>query len=100
MTAVDDLHEVLAVLGSERATVAVMGFRQAVIAANDSLLNALQPVVSSILQLVQQIQQGRVVPVGTIIVKPAKGGRTWLAWDHDHWAPVHRVADVGWVWSE
>lgn len=39
------------------------------------------------------------VPSGTRIVRPAKGGTTFLAWREDRWAPVRREHGSGWVWS-
>lgn len=39
------------------------------------------------------------VPAGAQIVRPARGGVTFLAWRNGQWAPVHRVHGTGWVWS-
>ena len=39
------------------------------------------------------------VPSGTQIVRPAKGGDTFLAWRDGQWAPVHREHGTGWMWS-
>jgi len=41
-----------------------------------------------------------VIPGDARIVRPAKGGDSWLAWHESQWIPVHRVAHVGWVRSE
>jgi hypothetical protein len=39
------------------------------------------------------------VPSGTQIVRPPKGGDTFLAWRDGQWTPVHREHGTGWVWS-
>lgn len=39
------------------------------------------------------------VPSGTQIVRPPKGGSTFLAWRDGQWTPVHREHGMGWVWS-
>jgi hypothetical protein len=39
------------------------------------------------------------VPSGTQIVRPTKGGDTFLAWREGQWTPVHREHGAGWVWS-
>lgn len=39
------------------------------------------------------------VPSGSVIVRPKRGSRTFLAWRDGRWAPVHREHGVGWVWS-
>jgi hypothetical protein len=39
------------------------------------------------------------VPSGTQIVRPTKGGDTFLAWRDGQWSPVHREQGTGWVWS-
>jgi hypothetical protein len=39
------------------------------------------------------------VPSGTRIVRPGKGGATFLAWRDGQWTPVHREHGTGWVWS-
>jgi hypothetical protein len=41
----------------------------------------------------------RLVPSGTQIVRPTKGGTTFLAWREGQWSPVHREQGAGWVWS-
>lgn len=43
---------------------------------------------------------GQPIPTDARPVKPKKNSSTWLAWREDRWVPVHRVKDVGWVWSE
>jgi hypothetical protein len=39
------------------------------------------------------------VPSGTQIVRPTKGGTEFHAWRDGQWAPVHREHGTGWVWS-
>ena len=39
------------------------------------------------------------VPSGTQIVRPTKGGDTFHAWRDGQWTPVHREHGTGWVWS-
>lgn len=39
------------------------------------------------------------VPGGTQIVRPTKGGTTFLAWRDGQWVPVHREHGAGWMWS-
>ncbi|MFN8663142.1 MAG: hypothetical protein U0075_14740 [Thermomicrobiales bacterium] len=41
----------------------------------------------------------RLVPSGTQIVRPTKGGTQFLAWREGQWSPVHREQGTGWVWS-
>lgn len=43
---------------------------------------------------------GERAPNSAIVVKPAKCGKTFLAWRYDRWVPVHRERGRGWVWSE
>jgi hypothetical protein len=45
--------------------------------------------------LVDQPIPGEVRPV-----QPKRYALTRLAWRDNRWVPVHRVKDVGWVWSE
>jgi hypothetical protein len=45
-------------------------------------------------------QVGQPIPSDIRPVRPKKGSSMWLAWRGTQWAPVHRVKDVGWVWSE
>jgi hypothetical protein len=33
-------------------------------------------------------------------VRPKQHASTWLAWRDNRWVPVHRVKDIGWVWSK
>lgn len=39
------------------------------------------------------------VPSGTRIVRPTRGGTTFLAWRDGEWVPVHREHGSGWMWS-
>lgn len=39
------------------------------------------------------------VPSGTRIVRPSRGGDTFLAWRDGQWTPVHREHGTGWIWS-
>jgi hypothetical protein len=43
---------------------------------------------------------GQPIPVHDRPVRPKRHASTWLAWRENRWVPVHRVKDVGWVWSE
>jgi hypothetical protein len=43
---------------------------------------------------------GHPIPVDVRPVRPKRHASTWLAWRENRWVPVHRVKDVGWVWSE
>jgi len=43
---------------------------------------------------------GQPIPDDVRPVRPKRSSSTWLAWREDQWVPVHRVKDVGWVWSE
>jgi hypothetical protein len=43
---------------------------------------------------------GQPLPVDVRPVRPKQDASTWLAWRDNRWVPVHRVKDVGWVWSE
>ena len=45
-------------------------------------------------------QGSRLLPADVHPVRPKRHGSTWLAWRDNRWVPVHRVKDVGWVWSE
>jgi hypothetical protein len=45
-------------------------------------------------------QVGQPIPVAVRPVRPKQHASTWLAWRDNRWVPVHRVKDVGWVWSE
>jgi hypothetical protein len=56
--------------------------------------------LASRLQHEEPTQFGQPVPPELRPVRPKGHGSTWLAWRDDRWVPVHRVKDVGWVWSE
>jgi hypothetical protein len=43
---------------------------------------------------------GQPIPGDVRPVRPKRHASTWLAWRENRWVPVHRVKDVGWVWSE
>ena len=43
---------------------------------------------------------GQPTPADIRPVRPKKSSSMWLAWRGRLWVPVHRVKDVGWVWSE
>jgi hypothetical protein len=43
---------------------------------------------------------GQTIPVDVRPVRPKQHASTWLAWRDNRWVPVHRVKDLGWVWSE
>jgi len=45
-------------------------------------------------------QVGQPIPVDVRPVRPKQHASTWLAWRDNRWVPVHRVKDLGWVWSE
>ena len=45
-------------------------------------------------------QVGQPIPAGVRPVRPKQHSSTWLAWRDNRWVPVHRVKDLGWVWSE
>ena len=45
-------------------------------------------------------QVGQPIPAGVRPVRPKRHASTWLAWRDNRWVPVHRVKDLGWVWSE
>jgi hypothetical protein len=51
-------------------------------------------------QAAEEVEEGPVpVPSGTRIVRPPKGGGTFLAWRDGQWVPVHREHGAGWMWS-
>ena len=56
--------------------------------------------LSSLLHREEPTQVGQPLPVDVRPVRPKRHGATWLAWRDNRWVPVHRVKDVGWVWSE
>lgn len=45
-------------------------------------------------------QVGQPIPADVRPVRPKQHSSTWLAWRDNRWVPVHRVKDLGWVWSE
>jgi hypothetical protein len=45
-------------------------------------------------------QIDQLIPVDVRPVRPKQHVSTWLAWRDNRWVPVHRVKDLGWVWSE
>ena len=45
-------------------------------------------------------QVGQPIPDDVRPIRPKDNASTWLAWRDNRWVPVHRVKDVGWVWSE
>jgi hypothetical protein len=45
-------------------------------------------------------QVGQPIPVVVRRVRPTLHASTWRAWRDFRWVPVHRVKDLGWVWSE
>ena len=45
-------------------------------------------------------QVGQPIPADVRPVRPKQHASTWLAWRDNRWVPVHRVKDLGWVWSE
>jgi len=45
-------------------------------------------------------QVGQPIPAGVRPVRPKQHASTWLAWRDNRWVPVHRVKNLGWVWSE
>ncbi len=56
--------------------------------------------LTSLLQREESTQVGQPIPAEVRPVRPKRNSSTWLAWRDDRWVPVHRVKDVGWVWSE
>ena len=56
--------------------------------------------VASLLHREEPTQVGQPIPADVRPVRPKRHGATWLAWRSTRWVPVHRVKDVGWVWSE
>jgi hypothetical protein len=56
--------------------------------------------LTSILHREEPTQAGQPIPVDIRPVRPKRRASTWLAWRDNRWVPVHRVKDVGWVWSE
>ena len=56
--------------------------------------------LTSRLQREEPTQVGQPLPADIRPVRPKRYSSTWLAWRDNRWVPVHRVKDVGWVWSE
>jgi hypothetical protein len=56
--------------------------------------------LASLWQREDPTQAAQPIPADVRPVRPKKHSGTWLAWRDDRWVPVHRVKDVGWVWSE
>ena len=56
--------------------------------------------LTSRLQREELTQVGQPLPADFRPVRPKRHSATWLAWRDNRWVPVHRVKDVGWVWSE
>jgi hypothetical protein len=56
--------------------------------------------LTSLLHREELTQVGQLLPGDVRPVRPKRHGSTWLAWRDNRWAPVRRVKDVGWVWSE
>lgn len=79
----------------------VQMFEAAGRAIGDALLEAFSGIVGVVTQFVDAFTDTPMpVPPGTQIVKPARGGKTFLAWRGNCWVPVHRQRGVGWLWSE
>jgi hypothetical protein len=56
--------------------------------------------LTSLLHRDEPTQVGQPIPADVRPVRPKGHASTWLAWRDNRWVPVHRVKDVGWVWSE
>ena len=56
--------------------------------------------LTSLLHREEATQVEQPLPGDVRPVRPKRHGSTWLAWRDDRWVPVHRVKDIGWVWSE
>ena len=56
--------------------------------------------MTSLLHREEPIQVGQPIPVDVRPLRPKRHASTWLAWRDNRWVPLHRVKDVGWVWSE
>lgn len=56
--------------------------------------------LTSLLHREEPTQVGQPIPADVRPVRPKQHASTWLAWRDNRWVPVHRVKDVGWVWSE
>jgi len=56
--------------------------------------------LTSLLHREEPTQVGQPIPDDVRPVRPKHHASTWLAWRDNRWVPVHRVKDIGWVWSE
>jgi hypothetical protein len=56
--------------------------------------------LTSLLHGEEATHVGQPIPGDIRPVRPKRRDSTWLAWRANRWVPVHRVKDVGWVWSE
>ena len=56
--------------------------------------------LTSLLQREEPTHVGQPIPGDVRPIRPKQNASTWLAWRDNRWVPVHRVKDVGWVWSE
>ena len=56
--------------------------------------------LTSLLHRDEPTRVGQPLPSDVRPVRPKRQSSTWLAWRDNRWVPVHRVKDVGWVWSE
>ena len=56
--------------------------------------------LTSRLQREEPTQVGQLLPADVRSARPKRHSSVWLAWRDNRWVPVHRVKDVGWVWSE
>jgi hypothetical protein len=56
--------------------------------------------LTSLLHREEPTQVGQPAPVDIRPMRPKRHASTWSARRDNQWVPVHRVKDVGWVWSE
>ena len=56
--------------------------------------------LTSLLHHEETTHVGQPIPGDVRPIRPKQNDSTWLAWRDNRWVPVHRVKDVGWVWSE
>ncbi len=68
--------------------------------AGHAIVDGVQDRVEQLLQREEPTQVGQPIPADVRPVRPKQHASTWLAWRDNRWVPVHRVKDVGWVWSE
>jgi hypothetical protein len=71
--------------------------------AGHAVVDGVQDRVEQLTSLMHRVEPphvGQPIPVDVRPVRPKRHASTWLAWRENRWAPVHRVKDVGWVWSE